>query len=105
PDNSIVKSVSGGLSARVLARRGRAYAIYIRVPLPKKPKNIRDYLKDRVKTTLVLDLPAGRYRIEWVNVKTGKTIQFEEIAHKGGHAILKSPEFANDVALRVLSVD
>jgi len=105
PDNSLVKSASGGLSARVLGRRGKAYAIYIRVPLPRKPKNIRNHLKDRVKTTLVLNLPAGQYRTEWVNVKTGKTIQSEKIAHKDGEATLKSPEFANDVALRVLSID
>jgi len=105
PDNAVVKSVSDGLSARVLARRGKAYAIYIRVPLPNKPRNIRDYLKDRVKATLVLDLPAGRYRREWVDVKTGKTIQSEKLAHKGGDATLKSPEFANDVALRVTIMD
>ena len=105
PDNAIVKSVSGGLSASVLGRRGKAYAIYIHVPLPKKPKNIRDYLKERVRATIVLDIPAGRYRSEWMNVKTGKAIQSEKLAYKGGEATLKSPEFANDVALRVLSVD
>ena len=105
PDNSTVKSVSDGLSARVLAQQGKAYAIYLHVPLPKKPKNIRDYLKDRVRATLVLDLPAGRYRAEWVDVKTGKIIQSEKLAPKGGEATLKSPEFANDVALRVVSTD
>ena len=105
PDNSTVKSVSDGLSARVLAQKGKAYAIYLHVPLPKKPKNIRDHLKDRVRATLVLDLPAGRYRAEWVDVKTGKIIQSEKLAHKGGEATLKSPEFANDAALRVVSTD
>jgi len=105
PDNAIVKSVSGGLSARVLGRRGKAYAIYIRVPLPKKPRKIRDYLKDRVKATLVLGLPAGGYRCEWMDVKTGKTIQSRKLTHKDGDATVKSPEFANDVALRLKAID
>jgi len=105
PDNAVLKSISGGLSARVLAERGRAYAIYVRLPLPKKPRNIRDHLiKDRVRTTLAVDLPPGRYRAEWIDVKSGKKIKSDEFDHKGKTATLKSPHFANDVALRITSV-
>jgi len=105
PDNSVVKSVSDGLSVRVLARRGGQYAIYMHVPLPKKPRKISDYLKDRVKATLVLDIPAGRYRAQWIDVKTGKTLQTRKLAHKGGKITLESPEFANDAALRIVRGD
>jgi len=103
PDRKIVKSISGGLSAQVLAERGRAYAIYLHVPLPRKPKNIRDHLRDRVRATLAVDLPPGRYRAEWIDVKSGKAIGSEEFAHKGGDRTLKSPDFANDVALRIVA--
>ena len=103
PDIAVIKSVSGGLSARVLAQRGKAYAIYLHVPLPNKPKSMRDHLRDRVRATLVLDLPRGRYRVEWLDVTSGKTALSEEHAHKGGPITLKSATFANDGALRVVA--
>ena len=103
PDNSVIASVSGKLSARVLARRGKAYAIYLHVPLPKKPKRMSDYLRPNARATLVLDLPRGTYRAEWVDTKTGKTAGTEKFIHPGGRRKLASPVFANDIALRVVA--
>src|SRR5262249_18822220 len=47
----------GEPTVRVLAEKGRQYAVYVR---------------DGVKAELTLDLPAGNYRAEWVNPRTGK---------------------------------
>ncbi len=104
PDKTAIKSVSGGLSARALVERGKAYAIYLHVPLPRKPKKISDHLRDKVQATLALDLPPGGYRADWLDVKTGKTTRSEQFTHKTGAAALKSPTFANDAALRVVAV-
>jgi hypothetical protein len=104
PDQSALKSVSGGLSTRTLAEPGRAYAIYLHVPLPRRPKKIEQHLRDRVEATLVLDLPAGHYRAEWVDTKTGAVARKESFQHSGGEKSLKSPLFANDIALRIVAV-
>lgn len=103
PDNSVVKQVSGKLSVRTLVEKGKAYAVYVHVPIPNKPKKIEEYLRDQVRTALVLDLPAGRYRAEWIDTKTGAVAHAESFDHAGGDRELHSPEFANDIALRVVA--
>ncbi len=87
PDDSVVKKrppeVAG---ARALVEPGRAYAVYLRGRGPSK---------------IVLELPAGSYRAEWVSTKTGAVDQTESFKHQGGDRTLTSPEYAEDVALRV----
>ena len=51
---------------------------------------------------LVLDLPAGNYLAEWVSTKTGKVDSSEQFAHPGGEKQLDSPEYSQDIALRVM---
>jgi hypothetical protein len=101
PDQAAVKSVSNGLVARVLAEPGRAYAAYLHVPLPEKPKNLADHRRDRVEATLVLDLPSGKYRAAWTDTKTGAQAAAEEFRHAGGERTLRSPVFADDIALKI----
>ncbi|MEX2139080.1 MAG: sulfatase-like hydrolase/transferase, partial [Pirellulales bacterium] len=76
-------------TAFVLAERGKAYAIYIGAG---------------TQAELLLDLPAGSYKMEWVNTKTGKVDKAEETAHGGGELRLTSPPYQEDVALRLVSV-
>jgi len=103
PDGAVISSVSDKLSARALSERGKAYAIYLHVPLPKKPKRIRDYLRPQARATLVLDLPRGTYRAEWVDTRTGKTAGAEKLTHPGGKHKLTAPRFTGDIALRVVA--
>jgi len=101
PDDGVVKRVAGGLSVRALAERGKAYAIYLHVPLPAKPKKLADHLRDGVRATISLGLPEGRYRAEWIDTKTGETVHGQTFAHSRGERELSSPEFSNDIALRI----
>ncbi|MBN1997858.1 hypothetical protein JW935_09925 [candidate division KSB1 bacterium] len=55
------------------------------------------------KLSPVLDVPAGRYRVEWVNPLTGTIEKMKSIRHDGGDLKLDAPEFDVDVALRVKS--
>lgn len=103
PDNAVIRKVSGDLAARALVQRGKAYAVYLHVPIPNKPKRIEDHLRDPVQASLVLDLPAGRYRAEWVDTKTGEVAETEAFTHAAGDRTLQSPAFANDIALRVVA--
>jgi hypothetical protein len=51
---------------------------------------------------LAIDLAAGKFRVEWVNVLTGAVERREQIDHAGGPTRLKSPRFQEDIALRLL---
>jgi hypothetical protein len=88
PDAAVVTGgVPKGGAARVLAKPGVAYAVYLR---------------GGNRAALTLDVPAGRCRIEWVNTLTGAVDKSEEVRHAGGALALDSPEYQEDVALRVV---
>ncbi len=89
PDDAFVK---GGLppkaTARTFAKRGEQYAVYI---------------QGGTKADLVVELPAGKYTVEWLNPKTGRIEKQEALDHAGGQATISSPDYSEDVALRILS--
>lgn len=84
--SSADKSRRAEISARCLAEEGKAYAIYI---------------LGGTQASLSLRLPAGRYRAEWLNPKTGKTDRVEEFEHAGGERAFSSPAYTEDIALAV----
>jgi hypothetical protein len=91
PDNSVIKGgVPQKATARALVEHGRAYAIYI---------------NGGSKAELVVELPPGQYRVEWVNTKTGKSHKKETFQHRGGNRTLQSPSYTDDIALRILNLD
>ncbi len=51
---------------------------------------------------LALAIPTGVYMAEWVDTKTGTVIKRERVANGGGVAVVESPAFDEDVALRLL---
>jgi hypothetical protein len=52
---------------------------------------------------LDLELPAARYRVEWIDPLTGKAIKAERFTHAGGVRKLPAPPFTEDIALRLRS--
>jgi hypothetical protein len=74
----------------VLAEPGKAYAIYV---------------SGGTRAELLLDLPAGAYKAEWVNTKIGKIIRTEDANHGGGKLQLKSPTYEEDIALRIVAIE
>ncbi len=97
PDNSVVKdgritaSLSGNppeakATVRALVAPGRMYAIYVH---------------GGTQAMLDLELPAGKYRAEWINTKTGAVDKNEDFEHGGGTKKLSSPPYHEDIALRV----
>jgi hypothetical protein len=101
PDSTAVRSVTPKLTASALAERGKAYAVYLHVPLPSKPKDLRKLRRKNITARLTLALPAGRYRVEWIDTKTGKTAKSEAFSVSSARQLLESPRFENDIALRV----
>jgi hypothetical protein len=53
---------------------------------------------------LVIDLPAGHYRVEWVDPSAGAILSSADIVHEGGHRTLATPTYKVDIALRVKSL-
>ena len=102
PDNSVICRVVPEVTSGALVERQKAYAVYLHVPLPRKPKDLRKHLRDDINATVWLDLPAGDFKAEWVNTKTGRTDRSESFHHTGGERKLDSPRFSNDIALRVV---
>jgi len=87
PDNSVIKGgVPAKATARALVQVGRAYAIYI---------------NGGSKVKLLVELPEGTYRAEWMNTKTGKVDKTETFRHIGGNRTLSSPKYVDDIALRI----
>lgn len=91
PDNSVIKAgVPEKATARALVQNGRVYAVYI---------------NGGGKAQLQVELPKGKYTAEWLNTKTGKIDKNETFDHPGGNRTLKSPDYEDDIALRILNTD
>ncbi|MBA3441147.1 MAG: hypothetical protein H0T92_14885, partial [Pyrinomonadaceae bacterium] len=52
-------------------------------------------------TILLMELPPGTYRAEWVNTKNGSVEKTESFRHAGGERRLAAPLHQEDIALRV----
>ena len=99
-DRTVV--ASGAANWRAISEAGRRYAIYLHHSSIADGR--RSYLPSERATTvdLVLDLPAGQYRIEWIQPSTGRVLRTDQAPHTGGKLTLKrSPEHTADLALRI----
>ena len=102
PEPSFVQSgIPEGASAWTLASPGKAYAVYLHHGAKRKEKP--NYFVDAKPTTakLALDLPGGEYTLEWISTQTGKAIGKERVSHKGGVREIVSPQYVEDIALRI----
>jgi hypothetical protein len=74
-------------TARVLAELGKQYAVYVR---------------GGVAAELVLELPAGTYRAEWVQPRSGKVAGSQTFLHRrGGARTFHAPAYTEDIALSI----
>ncbi|HKJ66858.1 MAG TPA: hypothetical protein VKA68_02785, partial [bacterium] len=88
PDSGIVgDTLPDWITVRALREEQKAYAIYIN----------GDGL-----TTLDLQLPDGRYSVEWVNTNTGETAQSGSAESVQNSIRLSVPSYTTDIALRLL---
>jgi len=88
PDPSCIQGgVPEQATARALIEKGKQYAAFIR---------------GGNRADLVLGLPAGSYKAEWVNVMTGAVEKQETFEHPGGPKMLASPPYAGEIALRIV---
>jgi hypothetical protein len=85
PDTTtVVGGVPAKAAVHALSSPGKAYAVY---------------LNGGTRASLELALPPGRYHAEWVNTRTGAVDKAQDV--DGGRVTLVSPDYQEDVALRV----
>lgn len=97
PGPADLVKVPAGYTARALLDPGRAYAIYLRSPV--KAQSTEPSSAGRA--WLEIDLPAGRYRAEWLDPTSGKIVASETLPHDGGVRKLAPPPFSQDIAMRL----
>ena len=88
PDTTVFSGeISGKNNVIVLSEPGKQYAIYWMGGKQVNPE---------------FNLPAGNYRLEWMNPITGKTQKQRMDHHQGGMAKFGSPIYQEDMALRII---
>lgn len=50
---------------------------------------------------LVLQLPAGSYKADWVDPASGSVVGTDAFTHEGGHRTFTTPKHSVDIALRI----
>lgn len=85
PDHSTIVLARGSF-ARALSEPGKQYAIYINTGN---------------KCNLKISLPSGNYESKWINTLNGYTLKSETLKHSGGTITLTSPDFSEDIALKI----
>jgi hypothetical protein len=85
PDTRTVKHATG-VSPRTLSTPRGEYAMYFDGSGP---------------STIALELPAGDYSGEWIDVATGGTTALAAFHHAAGVRTIETPEFRAGIALRL----
>jgi hypothetical protein len=104
PANGIIKSgrATVPLTPRPKsADRAPIAQLTARALADEKSQTYALYLKGGTHAELTLTLPPGHYTADWIDTKTGTVIKSQPLDHKGGDATLSSPDYTEDIALRV----
>jgi hypothetical protein len=100
PDRKFVASgMPDGVFYRGMSEPGEQYALY------HHHSQLKPYVYKVVpgvyEERLVLDLPAGTYRADWVNPSDGIVLASETLTLPGGRRQFPTPKHAVDLALRI----
>lgn len=101
PDKSFIVS---GLSAsqtyyRAISEPGQQYALYIHHSSDRRGSYVvapGNYHED-----LVVSLPAGNYRADWIDPARGSVIASKSFTQAGGDHNMTTPRYTGDIALRI----
>jgi hypothetical protein len=89
PDSAVIKGdLPKGVTARALVQSGQAYAIYV---------NGDDL------ANITVELPAGQYKAQWLNTKTGDIEKTPLFTPERGSQTLQVPKYTDDIALRIVA--
>jgi hypothetical protein len=89
---------------RGISEPGEQYALYHHHSVLTDSKDYYVVTPGRYAETLVVDLPGGAYKAEWVDPASGSVLGAVTFAHQGGSRNLGTPQHAVDIALRIKRV-
>lgn len=87
PCNEILAWCAGDVRIRAMGKPGSRYLLHIAQGDPQ--------------TTVMLGIPAGTYRARWLLPANCHTVREETCQHTGGYLPLRTPLFAEDIALHL----
>jgi hypothetical protein len=96
----IVAGVPANAFARAISDPGKQYALYLHHSTRERHSMYTVVPGDYIEK-LVVALPAGSYRADWIDPATGEVTKTETFTHGGGNRTLVTPRHATDIALRV----
>jgi hypothetical protein len=99
----ITGGVPTGAFTRCLAETGMQYALYIHHSKLIGSSHY-EIQPGHYQENLVLTIPPGKYRAEWVEPASGKALRVDIVPHQGGRCTLRTPEYSVDMALRMVSI-
>ncbi len=104
PDkNFVIHGIPEGTFYRGMSEPGKQYSLYIHHGQRKKDSFY--FVSPGIYSeNLILSIPAGTYRTDWINPADGKVIQSGTITIKEGNQILTTPEYSVDIALRIIRI-
>jgi hypothetical protein len=86
---------------RCLAEQGRQYAAYLHHSTGGRTAAYTAVPGRYAETVEMDSVPAGTYRIQWIDPAGGREISAEHLDHPGGTLALESPGHSFDIALRI----
>ena len=98
--NFVRGGIPPGTYCRGLSEAGRQYALYHHHSTGGRG-SAYTVTPGNYTEVLVLDLPAGKYRFDWVDPATGTLLQTEVVNHHGGSLRRTTPKHTVDAALRI----
>lgn len=97
----VISGVPEGVYCRGMSQPGEQYALYLHHS--RLAPNLMYYIAmpGHHSETLVLDIPGGTYKADWVDSASGSVISTVTFTHQGGNQNLTTPEYTVDIALRI----
>ncbi len=101
-----VRGVPDGATVSAIAEPGRQYALYLfharddgkwGAHFVAAPGNYRDQVT-------LESVPAGSYRLQWIDPASGKEKAAETVHWSGGDLTIKTPAYSTDIALAIRKV-
>lgn len=90
---------SSEIHYQAISEPGVQYALYIHHGSERSGSY--KVVPGRYQENPIVNLPAGRYRAEWIDPERGTVITTVSFTHAGGQRTIATPAYAVDVALRV----
>ena len=97
----VVSGVPRGVYCRGISQPGEQYALYLHHSDLEEHYEYYVVKPGHYHEILVLDLPPGTYKADWVDPAAGSVVNTATFTHQGGNQNLTSPEYSVDIALRI----